>query len=59
MYRNQELPAALTRGQLMHLDERNAVRIANANYLTAESEQDPRRHPAVLPARVQARLLHV
>ncbi len=36
MYRNQELPAALTRAQLMHLDEHNAVRIANCNYLTQE-----------------------
>jgi perosamine synthetase len=36
MYRNQELPAALARAQLMHLDERNEVRIANANYLTSE-----------------------
>ena len=35
MYRNQELPAALTRGQLMHLDEHNRVRIGNANYLSA------------------------
>ena len=34
MYRNQELPAALARAQLIHLDERNEVRIANANYLT-------------------------
>ena len=36
MYRNQELPAALARAQLLHLDERNAIRIANANYLTQE-----------------------
>lgn len=36
MYRNQELPAALARAQLMHLDERNNVRIANANYLSRE-----------------------
>jgi dTDP-4-amino-4,6-dideoxygalactose transaminase len=36
MYRNQELPAALARGQLMHLEENNAVRVANANYLTQE-----------------------
>jgi perosamine synthetase len=34
MYRNQELPAALTRGQLIHLDEHNTARIANAGYLT-------------------------
>ncbi len=36
MYRNQELPAALTRGQLMHLDEANNIRIKNADYLTKE-----------------------
>src|SRR5512136_2489311 len=36
MYRNQELPAALARGQLKHLDEYNAQRIANADYLTRE-----------------------
>jgi len=35
MYRNQELPAALTRGQLIHLDEFNKTRIDNANYLTS------------------------
>ncbi len=34
MYRNQELPAALARAQLLHLDEHNAVRIANAEYLS-------------------------
>jgi perosamine synthetase len=36
MYRNQELPAALCRAQLLHLDERNRARIANAEYLTRE-----------------------
>jgi perosamine synthetase len=36
MYRSQELPAALARAQLMHLDERNELRIANANYLSRE-----------------------
>jgi len=36
MYRNQELPAALARAQLIHLDDYNAVRIANAEYLTRE-----------------------
>jgi len=45
MYRNQELPAALARGQLLHLDERNAVRIANAEYLTRELG----RIPGVIP----------
>ncbi len=34
MYRNQELPAAFTRGQLKHLDEYNDTRISNAGYLT-------------------------
>lgn len=34
MYRNQELPAALARGQLKHLDRNNQARIANADYLT-------------------------
>jgi perosamine synthetase len=41
MYRNQELPAALARGQLLHLDERNDVRIANANYLSCELAKIP------------------
>jgi dTDP-4-amino-4,6-dideoxygalactose transaminase len=36
MYRNQELPAAFARAQLMHLDERNDARIRNAQYLTKE-----------------------
>jgi dTDP-4-amino-4,6-dideoxygalactose transaminase len=45
MYRNQELPAALTRGQLLHLDEYNAVRIANADYLTRALS----RIPGVIP----------
>jgi dTDP-4-amino-4,6-dideoxygalactose transaminase len=34
MYRNQELPAALTRAQLLHLDQYNRVRIDNAQYLS-------------------------
>src|SRR5512136_927991 len=41
MYRNQELPAALCRAQLLHLDERNTVRIANAEYLTRELSKIP------------------
>jgi perosamine synthetase len=41
MYRNQELPAALARAQLMHLDERNDVRNANANFLTKELSKIP------------------
>jgi perosamine synthetase len=36
MYRNQELPAALTRAQLIHLDEYNKARIDNARALTRE-----------------------
>jgi perosamine synthetase len=49
MYRNQELPAALTRGQLLHLDERNDVRIANANYLTQELGKIPGVIPPYCP----------
>lgn len=49
MYRNQELPAALARAQLKHLDEYNAVRIANANYLTRELGQIPGIIPPYCP----------
>lgn len=49
MYRNQELPAALARGQLMHLDERNDVRIANANALTCELAKIPGVIPPYCP----------
>jgi dTDP-4-amino-4,6-dideoxygalactose transaminase len=49
MYRNQELPAALARGQLMHLDENNTVRIANANYLTQELSKIPGIIPPYCP----------
>lgn len=49
MYRNQELPAALTRAQLMHLDERNEVRIANANWLTQELGKIPGVIPPYCP----------
>ncbi len=49
MYRNQELPAALTRGQLVHLDERNAVRIANAQFLTEELGKIPGVIPPYCP----------
>lgn len=45
MYRNQELPAALARAQLKHLDEHNEVRITNANFLTEEF----RKIPGVIP----------
>ncbi len=49
MYRNQELPAALARAQLRHLDERNAVRIANANMLTRELAKIPGVTPPCCP----------
>ena len=49
MYRNQELPAALARGQLKHLDELNNVRIENANYLTAELSKIPGVIPPYCP----------
>jgi dTDP-4-amino-4,6-dideoxygalactose transaminase len=49
MYRNQELPAALARAQLMHLDERNAVRIANADFLTEELSKIPGVIPPYCP----------
>jgi dTDP-4-amino-4,6-dideoxygalactose transaminase len=49
MYRNQELPAALARAQLMHLDEHNEVRIANANLLTQELGQIPGVIPPYCP----------
>lgn len=49
MYRNQELPAAFCRAQLMHLDERNEVRIANANYLTGELGKIPGVIPPYCP----------
>jgi len=49
MYRNQELPAALCRAQLIHLDEHNAVRIANANYLSQELGKIPGVTPPYCP----------
>lgn len=49
MYRNQELPAALARGQLRHLDELNATRIANAGYLTRELDGIPGVIPPYCP----------
>ena len=49
MYRNQELPAALARGQLKHLDRNNARRIANANYLTKELGKIPGIIPPYCP----------
>jgi dTDP-4-amino-4,6-dideoxygalactose transaminase len=50
MYRNQELPAALTRGQLKHLDENNNIRIKNANYLTEELGKIPGVIPPYCPS---------
>jgi dTDP-4-amino-4,6-dideoxygalactose transaminase len=49
MYRNQELPAAFTRAQLLHLDEHNAVRIANAEYLSRELGKIPGVIPPYCP----------
>jgi perosamine synthetase len=49
MYRNQELPAALCRAQLIHLDERNAVRIANAQHLSRELSKIPGVIPPYCP----------
>jgi len=49
MYRNQELPAALARAQLLHLDEHNAVRIANADALTRELGKLPGVIPPFCP----------
>ena len=49
MYRNQELPAALARGQLRHLDELNATRIGNAEYLTRELGKIPGVIPPCCP----------
>ncbi len=50
MYRNQELPAALARGQLLHLNELNDTRIRNAEYLNRELGQIPGVIPPVCPA---------
>ncbi|MCE5321975.1 DegT/DnrJ/EryC1/StrS family aminotransferase [bacterium] len=49
MYRNQELPAALCRAQLIHLDEFNTTRIANADYLTKELSKIPGVIPPYCP----------
>jgi perosamine synthetase len=49
MYRNQELPAALTRAQLLHLDEHNRARIANAQYLSRELAAIPGVIPPYCP----------
>ena len=49
MYRNQELPAAHARAQLLHLNDANDVRIANAEYLTAELSKIPGIIPPFCP----------
>ena len=55
MYRNQELPAALARAQLKHLDERNDTRIANANFLT----QQLGKIPGIIPPHCPSESKHV
>jgi dTDP-4-amino-4,6-dideoxygalactose transaminase len=49
MYRNQELPAALARGQLKHLNEFNATRIRNSEYLSRELGKIPGVIPPYCP----------
>ena len=49
MYRNQELPAALARGQLKHLNGNNDVRIGNADYLTQQLSKIPGVIPPYCP----------
>lgn len=49
MYRNQELPAALARGQLRHLNENNGIRIRNSEYLTNELSKIPGIIPPYCP----------
>jgi len=49
MYRNQELPAALTRSQLTRLDEHNRVRIENCDYLSENLRGIPGLHLPVVP----------
>jgi dTDP-4-amino-4,6-dideoxygalactose transaminase len=55
MYRNQELPAALARAQLMHLDERNKTRVENADFLT----QELGKIPGVIPPHCPPECTHV
>jgi dTDP-4-amino-4,6-dideoxygalactose transaminase len=50
MYRNQELPAALARGQLLHLNEHNDTRIRNSKYLSRELAKIPGVIPPFCPA---------
>ncbi len=49
MYRNQELPAALARGQLMHLNNNNDIRIQNAGFLSKELGKIPGVIPPYCP----------
>jgi len=49
MYRNQELPAALARGQLRHLGEHNQTRIRNSEYLTQALSNIPGVIPPYCP----------
>jgi perosamine synthetase len=49
MYRNQELPAALARAQLLHLDRYNRLRIENAEYLSRELAAIPGVIPPYCP----------
>lgn len=49
MYRNQELPAAMARAQLMHLDEHNRTRIRNAQRLSARLAEIPGVIPPTCP----------
>lgn len=55
MYRNQELPAALARGQLRHLDRHNATRIENSEFLNRELGKIP----GVIPPGCLADCKHV
>jgi len=50
MYRNQELPAALARAQLRHLDQYNAIRMENALFLTRELSGIPGVIPPYCPS---------
>ena len=49
MYRNQELPAALARGQLKHLNGLNDTRIRNAEHLNRELGRIPGVVPPCCP----------
>jgi len=48
-YRNQELPAALARGQLKYLNDHNETRIRNSEYLSRELGKIPGVIPAWCP----------